>query len=209
LVYKKDVILHYIIAPPLIILIVKALPVETIPLMIVAFFGLALTAIYSAPPIRLRKRGILKDITIGLVALTPFLGGWMAIKGWSVGIEPLILASVYFLLGTCSQMLADIHDMKGEKRAGCKTLPVRIGIKNTFNLSFSLGILSVLVIPIPVVMGWFNKYYTVLGAFVMFWIVFVYTKCLINFDPEKGRGWNNKLIIGVMLYSIAIIIGSV
>ncbi len=206
---KKDMILHYIIAPPLIILIVKALPVETIPLMIVAFFGLALTAIYSVPPIRMRKMGILKDITVGLAAPTAFLGGWVAIRGWSIGIEPLVLVSGYVLLFTCSQMLADIHDMKGEKTAGCRTLPVTIGIKNTFNLSFSLGILSVLVIPIPIIMGWFNKYYTILGAFVMFWIIITYIGCFVNFDPEKGREWNNKLLIGVMLYTIAIIIGSV
>jgi len=206
---KKDMILHYIIAPPLIILIANALPVETIPLMIVAFFGLALTAIYSIPPIRMRKRGISKDITVGLAAPTAFLGGWMAVKGWSVGIEPLVLVSGYILLFACSQMLADIHDMKGEKTVGCKTLPVTIGIKNTFNLSFFMGILSVLVIPIPIIMGWFNKYYTAIGAFVMFWTIFVYAGCFVNFDPEKGREWNNKLLIGVTLYTIAIILGSV
>lgn len=206
---KKDVIFHYIFVPLLIILIAKALPVETVPLMIVAFFGLALTAIYSVPPIRTKKRGILKDISIGLAGPTAFLGGWVAIKGWSISIEFAVLVFVYILLGTCSQMLADIHDMKGEKRAGCRTLPVRIGIKNTFNLSFSLGILSVLFIPIPVIVGWFNKYYTALGVFTMFWIVFVYIKCLVNFDPEKGRDWNNKVLIALALYTIAIIIGSV
>jgi len=206
---KKDMILHYIIAPPLIILIAKALPVETIPLMIVAFFGLALGAIYSVPPINTRKRGILKNITIGLTFPTAFLGGWVAIEGWSITVKPLILISVYFFLLISESLLADIHDIVGEKRFGYKTLPVRIGIKNTSNLSFFMGILSALIIPIPFVMGCFNKYYMVLGAFVMFWIIFLHLKCRINFDPEKGRGYHQKLLIGIPLYIIAIIIGSV
>ena len=206
---KKDAILHYIVAPPLIILIAKALPIETIPLMAVAFFGLALGAIYSVPPIHIRKRGILKNIAVGLVIPTAFLGGWVAIKGWSVGIEPLILVSVYFFLSFCVMLWGDIHDIIGEKRFGYKTLPVRIGIKNSFNLSFYMGILSALIIPIPIIMGWFNRYYTVIGAFVMFWIIFLLLWYRINFDPEKGRQYYEKLIIGVPLYTIAIIIGSV
>ncbi|HEC95847.1 MAG TPA: hypothetical protein ENI50_02370, partial [Euryarchaeota archaeon] len=200
---KKDMILHYIIAPPLIILIAKALPVETIPLMIVAFFGLALTAIYSVPPIRTKKRGILKNITTTLALPIVFFGGWVAVRGWSISIEPLILVSVIFFLIISESLLADIHDMIGEKRVGCRTLPVRIGIKNTSNLSFFMGILSVLVIPIPIIMGWLNRYYTVLGAFVMFWIIFLLLKYRINFDPEKGRGYHQKLLIGAPLYIIA------
>jgi len=206
---KKDAILHYIITPPLIILIANTLPVETIPLIIVAFFGLALGAVYSIPPINTRKRGILKNITIGLTFPTAFLGGWVAVKGWSIGIELLVLISVYFFLLISESLLADIHDIIGEKRLGYKTLPVKIGIKNTSNLSFCMGILSALIIPIPFVVGWFNKYYVVLGAFVMFWIIFLHLKCRINFDPEKGRGYHQKLLIGIPLYIIAIIIGSV
>jgi len=206
---KKDAILHYIIATPLIILIAKVLPVETIPLMIVAFFGLALTAIYSVPPIRTKKRGILKNITIGLVFPTPFLGGWIAINGWLLSIEPLILVSMFFFLSLCVSLLADIHDIVGEKRLGYKTLPVSIGIKNSFNFSFCMGILSALIIPIPIIMEWFNRYYTIIGAFVMFWIIFALLRCRINFDPEKGREYHDKLIIGIPLYIIAVIIGSV
>ncbi|MCK4432347.1 MAG: UbiA family prenyltransferase [Methanomicrobia archaeon] len=206
---KKSVMLHYILVPLLVILIASVLSVETVPLMTIAFFGLVLTAIYSIPPIRMRKRGILKDITVGLAPSTAFLGGWVAIKGWSVSIEFLVLVSVYFLLLVCSQMLADIHDMKGEKTVGWKTLPVTIGVRNTLNLSLFLGILAALFISLPIFNGWFNRYYTILGGFIIFWIVFVYVKCLVNFDPEKGREWNEKLLIGVMLYSIAIIIGSV
>jgi len=206
---KRDMILHYIIAPVLIILIAKLLPVKTLPLMTVAFFGLALTAIYSAPPIRMRKRGILKDFTIGLILPVVFLGGWMAIKGWDIPIEIVVISSVYFLLASSSQMLSDIHDMIGEKSAGYRTLPVRIGIKNTFNLSFFMGILSVLFIPIPIIMGWFNKYYMILGGFIIFWVIFVYIRCFFSFDPEKGRKLNEKLLIGLTLYTISIIIGSV
>jgi len=206
---KKDAILHYIIAPPLIILIAKALPVETVPLMIVAFFGLALTAIYSVPPISTRKRGILKNITIGLTFPTAFLGGWVAIEGWSITVKPLILISVYFFLLVCIMLWGDIHDIVGEKRVGYKTLPVSIGIKNSFSISLCAGILSIFIIPIPIIRGWLNRYYTILGVFVIFWTAFTLLKYRINFDPEKGRQYHEKLLMGLTIYTIAIIIGSV
>ena len=206
---KRDVIFHYIIAPVLIILIAKLLPVKTLPLITVAFFGLALTVIYSVPPIQTKKRGILKNITIALAFPTSFLGGWTAIKAWSVNIEPLTVLSVWFFLAISTSLLADIHDIIGDKKAGCKTVPVRIGIENTSKLSLCMGILAALIILIPIFMRWFNKYYTILGLFVMIWIIFLELKYHINFDPEKGKVYESKLIIGIPLYIIAIIIGSV
>jgi len=181
--------------------------VETIPLIVVAFFGLSVTAIYSVPPIRTRN-GILKDFTAGLSTPITFLGGWVAIKGWFINTEVLMLFCVYFILTSCAGMLADIHDIKGEKVVGCKTLPVEIGIKNTFNLSFFMIILSVLIILILIAMEWFNRYFTILGLFSIFWDIFLYAGCYVNFDPKKGREWNQKLLIGLTLYTIAIIIGS-
>jgi len=206
---KRDMILHYIIAPVLIILIAKLLPVKTLPLITVAFFGLALTVIYSVPPISTRKRGILKNMTIGLTFPTVFFGGWVAIKGWSDSIEPFIIVSVYFFLLISESLQADIHDMIGEKKFGYKTLPVRIGIRNTSNVSFVMGVISASLIPIPALMNWVNRYYMILGAFVMFWIIFLHLKSRIDFDPEKGRGYHQKLLIGIPIYTIAIIIGSV
>ena len=206
---KRDMILHYIIAPVLIILIAKLLPVKTLPLITVAFFGLALTVIYSVPPISTRKRGILKNMTIGLTFPTVFFGGWVAVKGWSDSIEPFIIVSVYFFLLISESLQADIHDMIGEKKFGYKTLPVRIGIRNTSNVSFVMGVISASLIPIPALMNWVNRYYMILGAFVMFWIIFLHLKSRIDFDPEKGRGYHQKLLIGIPIYTIAIIIGSV
>jgi 4-hydroxybenzoate polyprenyltransferase len=206
---KKSMMLHYIVTPALIILISVVVSAETIPLMTTAFFGLLLGAIYSTPPIRLRKRGILKDIAIGLVLPIPFLGGWVAVQAWSIGIEPLVLSSVAFFLSAGAQLLSDIHDMKGEKVVGWKTVPVRIGTKNTFNLSFAMGIITVMLIPIPIFMEWFNRIYTVLAVFIILWILFVYIRAFINFDPEKGRVLNQNLLIGVTLYVVAVIIGSV
>jgi len=206
---KRDMILHYIMAPVLIILIAKLLPVKTLPLMTVAFCGLALTAMYSAPPVRLRKRGILKDTAIGLVLPLPFFGGWIAIAGWTIDIRPVVVALVYFLLSAGAQLLADIHDMKGEKRAGWQTVPVKLGVKKAFYLSLSMGMLAVLIIPIPALMGWFNWMYMPIGAGIMILIISLYAKSFTNFNPEMGRKLNERLLMGTTFYVIAVIIGSV
>ena len=205
---KKSIILHYILVPLLIILIVPLLSVKTYPLMIVAFFGLLLGFIYSAPPIRTRKRGIFKDITVGLAPSTTFLGGWVAVRAWNIDTEFFVLVSVYFFLLVCSQMLADIHDMKGEITAEWKTLPVQIGVKKTFYFSLVIGILATVSVSIPIFLSWFNEYYTIIGTVLILWILSIYIRAFLNFDPEKGRVWNENLLMGVFIYSIAIIVGS-
>ena len=99
--------------------------------------------------------------------------------------------------------------MKGEKPEGYKTLPVVIGAKNTFYLSFFMTVLSALGILTLIVLKFFNEYFAILGLAVVFWIIFLHLKGFVDFDPEKGREWNQKLLIGLTLYTIAIIIGSV
>lgn len=206
---RKSAVLHYTVVPLLIILIATVLPVKAGPLITVALFGVVLTALYSAPPIRLRRRGILKDVAIGLVLPLPFFGGWTAITGWSLGIKPIVVALVYFLLSAGAQLLADIHDMKGEKRAGWQTVPVKLGVKKAFYLSLFMGMLAVLIIPIPALMGWFNRMYIPIGAGIMILVISLYAKSFTNFNPEMGRKLNERLLMGTTFYVMAVIIGSV
>ncbi|HEC86466.1 MAG TPA: hypothetical protein ENI49_01135, partial [Thermoplasmatales archaeon] len=206
---KKDTILHYIVALPLIILIVNALPVERIPLMIIAFWGVVVTAIYSVPPIRTRERGVLKNITVTFSPITSFLGGWVSIKGWYINTEAILLITTWFFLYISLSLIGDIRDAAGEAEVRCKTLPVRIGIKNTFKISFFIGILSALLIFLPVVLNMLNRYYTILGLIAIFCILFILVRYYMVFDPKKGKFYQDKFFIGATLYTIAVIIGSV
>lgn len=206
---KKSVIGHYILAFVLIVLIPLLSEVKEIPLIIVALFGLFLTIIYSIPPIRMRKRGILKNFTVGLALPTAFLGGSVAFQGWAVGSASWEVISVLFLIAACSQMLADVHDVEGEKAVGVKTLPARIGLKNTFTISLIMGLLAALIILLSVFTQDFNIAYAILSGIVVALILMVYGKFLIHFDPEEGRQGNEKLLMGMSLYIVAVIIGSV
>lgn len=99
-------------------------------LMMAAAAGL-LTACYSVPPVRTKRWGILASLTIAVPRglLLP-VAGWSTVKTiaqpepWFLGI-PLGL----FVFGAFATK--DFSDIAGDRAGGCRTLPVRYGIRKT------------------------------------------------------------------------------
>ena len=87
------------------------------------------TVAYSVPPVRTKQRGLVANITIAIPR-----GVLLKVAGWSsvktvVGIEPWFIGAVFglFLLGASTTK--DFADIEGDARGGCRTLPVRFGVR--------------------------------------------------------------------------------
>src|SRR5262249_47686960 len=86
------------------------------------------TFIYSVPPLRTKRRGIWANITIAIPR-----GVLLKVAGWSsvktiIGLEPWYIGSIFglFLLGATTTK--DFADMEGDRRGGCRTLPIQYGV---------------------------------------------------------------------------------
>ncbi len=90
--------------------------------------GLLCTFVYSAPALgRTKRMGILANLTIALAR-----GELLKVAGWgfvaSVAFwEPWYLGGVFFLFLLGSASTKDFSDMEGDRRGGCRTLPVAYG----------------------------------------------------------------------------------
>jgi geranylgeranylglycerol-phosphate geranylgeranyltransferase len=90
-----------------------------------------LTACYSVPPVRTKRWGVLASLTIAVPRglLLP-VAGWSTVKTiaqpepWFLGL-PLGL----FVFGAFATK--DFSDIAGDRAGGCRTLPVRYGIRKT------------------------------------------------------------------------------
>lgn len=89
--------------------------------------GVAATWIYSAPPLRTKRRtfGALLTIAIPRGLLVP-------VAGWSVvavpnGIEPWALGCVTGLYVLGAAVTKDFADIEGDAQHGCRTLPALLG----------------------------------------------------------------------------------
>ncbi len=112
-----------------------------------------LTWIYSAPPLRTKSRGLWANLTIAIPrgTLLP-IAGWSTVKSvenpepWWIG---LVMGA--YILGAATTK--DFSDIEGDRVGGCKTLPVRYGIRRSI-----LIISPCFVIPFVglAVLGWFG-----------------------------------------------------
>jgi chlorophyll/bacteriochlorophyll a synthase len=87
------------------------------------------TYLYSVPPFRTKRLGIWANVTIAIPR-----GVLLKVAGWSsvktiVGIEPWYIGCIFglFLLGATTTK--DFADMDGDRRGGCRTLPIQYGVR--------------------------------------------------------------------------------
>ena len=87
------------------------------------------TFLYSVPPFRTKRLGIWANVTIAFPR-----GMLLKVAGWSsaktiFGIEPWYIGAIFglFLLGATTTK--DFADMEGDRRGGCRTLPIQYGVR--------------------------------------------------------------------------------
>jgi 4-hydroxybenzoate polyprenyltransferase len=86
------------------------------------------TFVYSMPPLRTKQRGIWANVTIAIPrGLLLKVAGWSSVKT-IFGLEPWYIGSIFglFLLGATTTK--DFADMEGDRRGGCRTLPIKYGV---------------------------------------------------------------------------------
>ena len=81
------------------------------------------------PPFRTKRLGIWANVTIAIPRGTLLkVAGWSSVKT-IVGVEPWYIGAIFglFLLGATTTK--DFADMEGDRRGGCRTLPIQYGVR--------------------------------------------------------------------------------
>ena len=104
------------------------------------------TVLYSAPPIRTKSRGLWANLTIALVrgTLLP-VAGWSTVKP-VLQPEPWVLGAILgaWFLGAVTTK--DFSDVEGDRRGGCRTLPVIYGVQRSIQIIAPFFVLPFLAI---------------------------------------------------------------
>jgi 4-hydroxybenzoate polyprenyltransferase len=124
-----------------------------------ASFAVSLTlAWFVAPggrrePFRTKRLGIWANLTICIPrGVLLKVAGWSSVKT-ALGLEPWYLGSIFglFLLGATTTK--DFADMEGDRRGGCRTLPLQFGVTRAAWMISPSFVLPFLMIPIGVWTG--------------------------------------------------------
>ena len=94
----------------------------------IVIIAVVCTFIYSMPPLRTKRLGIWANVTIAIPrGVLLKVAGWSSVKTiW--GVEPWYIGGIFglFLLGATTTK--DFADMDGDRRGGCRTLPIQYGV---------------------------------------------------------------------------------
>jgi 4-hydroxybenzoate polyprenyltransferase len=106
------------------------------------------TLVYSVPPLRTKRLGIWANVTIAIPRGTLLkVAGWSSVKTIA-GLEPWYIGAIFglFLLGATTTK--DFADMEGDRRGGCRTLPIRYGVTRAAWLISPSFVVPFLMIPL-------------------------------------------------------------
>jgi geranylgeranylglycerol-phosphate geranylgeranyltransferase len=142
-----------------------AFAVNTAVIVVVAA-ALGLLLLYN---LRLKKIPVLGNITVAvLTALTFLTGGWAVNGKWVFDLPgPLIPAVFAFFFHLVREILKDVEDIEGDRRAGVPTLPQIIGVSRSLILAILLFFILVILTYIPILTGWFGRAYEVITVYIV------------------------------------------
>jgi 4-hydroxybenzoate polyprenyltransferase len=167
-------------------------PIGTHECFWIVLFTSVLVWAYSAPPLRTKRHGIWANVTIAIPR-----GMLLKVAGWStvktvVGVEPWFIGAIFglFLLGAASTK--DFADIEGDKKGGCRTLPIEYGVVRAAWMIAPFFVLPFVLIPIGVWLGILTGSHLLLMVLGPLLIVYgCYTVWLLVRRPEELAATEN------------------
>jgi len=156
----------------------------------------------------LKKTGFLGNITISYLTGSVFLFGGAVINtvtSWWIG---LVLAVFAFLLTAGREIVKDIEDVKGDKTAGARTLPIVIGELKSAIVAMAFLLIVILLSPLPFFLGIFHWVYLLVIGIAD--IILLYSSYLLLAKPgKKSAARVQKLIkYSILIALLAFLSGS-
>ena len=95
---------------------------------VIVLFTVVVTWAYSAPPLRLRRYGWRANLTVAIPrGLLLKVAGWSTVAPVFHDPEPWYLGSIFFLFLLGATSTKDFADVAGDRMAGVRNLPIRLG----------------------------------------------------------------------------------
>ena len=119
----------------------------------IVFLITFITLYYSMPPVRLKKRLWVSNISIAFArGLLGFVAAW-SIFGDPYHPTPWVIGGIMFIFLVGATTSKDFTDMEGDSRYGMRTLPVVYGPKKAALIAGPFFIVPFILIPLGVIRG--------------------------------------------------------
>lgn len=175
--------------------IILAYFIGFIPLFI-AIFNSILLYFYA---FSLKRKAFIGNLSVSYLAGSTFLFG-----GSAYGLKGIEVTSVLFLLSMLAtlgrEIVKAIEDIEGDRKEGAMTLPVIIGERSSAYIASIIGILGIVLSPVPYITGLFNEnYLLVVGIADVFFLYAVYL-ILKNNPSSSSKYFKVAMFFGLLAF---------
>lgn len=151
----------------------------------------------------LKGKVFIGNLSVSYLTGSTFLFGGAAYGGKGIQVT-LILFLLSVLATFAREIVKTIEDIEGDRKNGAVTLPIVIGERQSAYIACIFGLLSILLSPLPYLMGLFNEYYLFIVGIAD--VIFLYAIMMIlKNDPRTS---SNYFKIGMFVALLAFISGS-
>jgi len=151
---------------------------------IVVLFSILLLFLYSK---YLKRIPIVGNVTVAFLTGLVFIFGGVVVGNPSASIVPAVFA---FLINLIREIVKDIEDIEGDKKAGVNTFPIKFGIQKTKILILIISTILILSTLYPFLTGLYKIEYFVL---VMITVNPILVYCLKKLFEESSQINLNKI----------------
>ncbi len=174
-------------------------------LLLSTYMGLGI--LYSTPPIHLKKRFLLKQLTIAIGGAIASLAGGAAVRVIS---GPVIYsATLFFILAFGVNPIVDLRDIYGDRIGGRNTLPIVLGPGRTIRIAFITMIATALISVVSYAWIGFNLYFPIIAgsAFLILTILMYHVSGNWNKQGYIEKVFIKKGLLIFFILQISIIVG--
>jgi geranylgeranylglycerol-phosphate geranylgeranyltransferase len=171
----------------------------------IVVFAAALLVLYN---LWLKRLPLIGNLAVALLAALTFMAGGFAVDSiLALTLPgPLIPAVFALLFHFVREIVKDVQDMEGDRRAGYRSLPLVIGQSKSLIIALVLFIILLLCILVPIWMGWFGRTYEIITVYIvglplLGLLVFLWG----NPNPRMLRIASNGLKVGMVLGLAALV----
>ncbi len=158
---------------------------------------------------KLKSTPLIGNLTVGFMTGFGFVFGGFSINNPEIIITSMNLGFFAFVMTTAREIVKDIEDLKGDKSAGAKTLPILIGKKKPAIIASFLIIIDIILCPLL----YYNQIFGILylPVIAIAAALFIYSTILIlkSQDTQTAAKVSKYLKIGMLVAFVSFIFGSI
>lgn len=158
---------------------------------------------------KLKSTPLIGNLTVGFMTGFGFVFGGFSINNPEIIITSMNLGFFAFVMTTAREIVKDIEDLKGDKSAGAKTLPILIGEKKPAIIASFLIIIDIILCPLL----YYNQIFGILylPVIAIAAALFIYSTILIlkSQYTQTAAKVSKYLKIGMLVAFVSFIFGSI